>query len=84
MRGGLTSLGGANGEEQKFEMQDLTVRNQSPTTIFKRSSTIRPMTLGGSSGGNNPDSDHIRGVTYNSKNTVVGSGGNPGVKSRTS
>lgn len=53
----------------------------SPTTVFKRSATIRPMTLGGSSGSGS-DPDHVRGVTYNSKNTLVGSANQP--KSRNS
>ena len=46
----------------------------SPTTVFKRSSTIRPQTVGtGSSGNTNSDPEHLRGVTLNSKNTIVGS-----------
>ena len=77
MKGSLTSLGGGfNNEDQRFEMQDLGVRHMSPTTVFKRSSTIRPLSLGGS-GGNQPESEQIRGVTLNSKNTIVGSGNHP-------
>ncbi|CDW91199.1 UNKNOWN [Stylonychia lemnae] len=75
MNAGKVILGKDN-SDQRFEMQDLAVRHMSPTTIFKKSQTIRPLSVGGS-GGNQPDSDGNRGVTLNSKNTLVGSGNQP-------